>query len=95
MQSEDEATQQAYDQGRTDGFSMGGDIVLRVLLQHVIATSDDPAALSRQLLVAANSFAGGINDGTGVDGPMIAGVRAGAIERIAGFFAPARPATRQ
>lgn len=94
MESDDEAAQ-AYDQGRTDGFSMGGDIVLQVLLQHVIATSDDPAALTRQLLSAANSFAGGINDGTGVDGPMIAGVRAGAIERIAGFFAPIRPARRQ
>lgn len=95
MQSDDEAAQQAYDQGRTDGFAMGGDIVLQVLLRHVIATSDDPAALSQRLLADANSFAGGINDGTGVDGPMIAGVRAGAIERIAGFFAPVRPATRQ
>lgn len=76
----------AWAQGHAIGIDMGAAAVLRALLHHVIDTSADPAALAMRLRSAALGEAAGINDGSGVHGPFITGVRAGAAERVEGLF---------
>ena len=95
MTETDETPQQAFERGKVEGHSLGSDIVLRVILSHLIATADDPIETHRQLQAAAANFAKGLNDGTGVDGPRIEGVRAGALEGIASYFVADKPQARQ
>jgi hypothetical protein len=96
MAKEDEdAAQKAYRDGLRTGINMASTTVLEVLLQHILATAEDPAALREQLRAEALRQARGLNDGTGRSSPFIEGVRAGAVERVIGFFGPDAPISRQ
>ena len=95
MTETDETPQQAFERGKVEGHSLGSDIVLRVILSHLIATAENPIEAHNQLQAAATGFARGLNDGTGIDGPRIEGVRTGALEALASYFAPEKPQARQ
>jgi hypothetical protein len=94
MQGDDEAAQ-AYAKGREKGLPMGIAVLVQTLLRHVISTADDPDAVAQKLKRDAETFALALHDGTGIDGPEVAGFRDGAIEQIAEFFMPSAPRTRQ